>query len=406
MVKLTFNSQSSSGNASDGGGKKSKTTHRRLENWLKAYAEYTIDQESPESFHLWTGLSVLASAVRRNVWLNQGVYILYPNMYVILVGPPGRVAKSTTIRMGRRILYKVEGINFGPDSLSREELIRQMAQAGGQNQDSALTIHSSELSSLIEVSGIKMIQFLTDIYDCEWNPKGWRYSTKGSGKDTIHNPVLNILAGTTPSWIAEGMPAAATEHGFTSRVIFVYEDSPRYLRPFPDEPDKKLVDDLANDLDHISRIEGEFEWGEGAKDYYEDIYKKIAETIPKDYRLESFHNRKKIHVLKVAMLLSLAQRDDLTITPDDIGRAMDILDMIEGSMHKTFSALGKYEHAGDLERIEARIRSEGGMSSEQIYDEFYAVGDPKQLGGILVMLLSMGRIERKKEDGESYYYPL
>lgn len=410
MVKLISSSQSSSGSASSGDGNSSKQTHRRLGNWLKSYAEYTAESESPESFHLWTGLSVIASALRRNIWLNQGIYILYPNMFVILTGPPGKVAKSTSIRLGRRLLYGVEGINFGPDSVTREELIRQMAQAGGKNQDSALTIHSTELSSLIEPSGVKMIQFLTDIYDCEWKPKGWQYATKGSGKDAIHNPVLNLLAGTTPSWIAEGLPTAATEHGFTSRVIFVYEESPRFLNPFPKEPDQDLVADLINDLDHISRIEGEFEWGKGSKNLYSEAYKKIAETIPHDYRIEGFHNRKKIHVLKMAMILSLARDDDLVLTPDDLGQAMDILDMIEGMMPKTFSALGKYEHASDLERIEARILSNGGMTSKQIHDEFYAVGDVKQLAGILMMLQSMGRIRRvkKEKDGDStvYYLPV
>lgn len=330
-------------------------------------------------------------------------------MFVILIGPPGKVAKSTTIRLGRKLLYGVEGIVFGPDSLTREELIRQMAKAGGKTQDSALTLHSTELSSLIEPSGVKMIQFLTDIYDCEWKPKGWQYATKGSGQDSIHNPVLNLLAGTTPSWIAEGLPVAATEHGFTSRVIFIYEDSPRFLNPFPKEPDPELVKDLINDLDHISRIEGEFEWGPKAKEFYDALYRKIAETTPHDYRIQSFHSRKKIHVLKVAMLLSLAERDDLVLTPDNLGQAMDLLDMIEDSMHKSFSALGKYEHASDLERIEERIRSANGMTSQQIHDEFYAVGDVKELAGILLMLQSMGRIKRKRieKDGDkvSIYLP-
>jgi hypothetical protein len=122
------------------------------------------------------------------------------------VGPPGRVAKSTCIRLGRNVLQAVEDLKFGPDSVTREELIRLMAKAGGPTPvQSPLVLHSTELSSLIEPSGIKMIQYLTDIYDCEYNPKGWKHGTKHSGRDTIINPVLNILAGSTPSWIAEGL---------------------------------------------------------------------------------------------------------------------------------------------------------------------------------------------------------
>lgn len=410
MPKIRLPSQSSSENPSPEDGQissqnqdtKPAPTHRELGNWLAAYGEYVKESESPEDFHLWTGLSVLASAVRRNIWLNQGIYILWPNLYVILIGPPG-IAKSTSIRMGRKILLGVEDIIFGPDSVTREELIRIMARVGKKDKQSALTIHSSELSSLIDPSGVKMIQFLTEIYDGDFQ---FRYSTKGSGRDTIHNPVLNILAGTTPTWIAEGLPSTVVGHGFTSRIIFVFGDKPRYLKPFPKEPDSRIVSSLVNDLDYISRIEGEFEWGEGSMDYYAQVYEALARTRPKDYRIEGFHARKKNHLLKVAMLLSIADRDDLVLEVKDLKTAKKLLDSIEPNMHKAFSAIGKYDHASDLERVRNRIFEEGGMTAQQIHEEFYAVGDVQEIAKILQMLLSMGAIARAKDEkGQSIYIP-
>lgn len=382
--------------------KPKKQTERVLEgNWLNYYAEYTKESESPDSFHLWTGLSVLASAVRRNVWLNQGTYILYPNLYVILVGPPGRVRKSTSIRLGRRLLLGVEGINFSADSITREELIRQLGKISTTSKQAALTIHSTELSSLIEPSGIKMIQFLTDIYDGDFK---WRYSTKGQGKDTINNPVVNILAATTPSWIADGLPADVVGHGFTSRIVFIYADDRRYLRPFPKEPSGQLIKDLTADLDHISRLEGPFEWGPGSRDRYSQIYDDIDKSKPDDYRIEGFHNRKDIQVLKVAMLLSISESDDLVLTPGYIDAAYDALNEIEKTMGKTFSALGKYEHAADFERIMATIIEAGGMTSEQIHDKFYAVGDVQDLAKLLQMGISTGRLRREIRKGKPTIY--
>ena len=400
MIKLVSGSQPSGEDASSSDGEKS--TSRVLSNWLLSYNEYTQESESPEQFHLWTGLSVLASAVRRNIWLNQGIYILYPNMFVILTGPPGRVAKSTTIRLGRKLLLGVNDILFGPDSVTREELIRVMAKAGHNRRQSALTIHSTELSSLIEPSGVKMIQFLTDIYDGDYK---WRHSTKHSGRDTIDNPILNILAGTTPSWIAEGLPADVLGHGFTARVIFVYGDEPRYLKPFPEEPSGTLISDLINDLDHISRIEGCFEWEGTARKTYEKMYSDLARTIPGDYRLEGFHNRKKIHVLKVAMLLSIAEGDDLVLRKVDLETAWDILQMVERDMGKTFSAVGKYEHANNLERIILHIRQEGGLTAEKLHEKFYAMGDIQEISKMLLMAMQMGAIKRVKEDDVTWYRP-
>lgn len=379
-----------------------KKTERELGNWIAAYAEYTKESESPDNYHFWTSLSIIASAVRRNIVLDQGIYELFPHMFVILVGPPGRVAKSTTIRLGRKILTGIEDMNMGPDSVTREELIRQLAKVGRGQKQAAMTIHSTELSSLIEPSGITMIQFLTDIYDGDVR---WGYATKTSGRDTIDNPVLNILAGTTPSWISEGLPSDVLGHGFIARVIFVFAEKPRYLRPFPKGADQELVTSLTNDLDHISRLEGNFTWGEGSKRSYEAMYKTLAGSIPKDYRLEGFHNRKKIHVLKVAMLLSIAESDNLILNVRDLETAWDLLTNIEIDMGKAFSAVGKHEQASNIERMLARIRNDGGMTPQAIHDQFFAMGDIQDIARNLLMLESMGKIKKtKNQDGVGFVY--
>jgi len=375
---------------------------RELGNWLTAYGQYTSESESPSDYHLWTGISILASAVRRNVYLNQGIYILYPNLYVILCGPPG-IAKSTTIRLGRQILMGVDDINMGPDSVTAEELIRIMARSGNKEKHSAVTIHSSELSSLIDPSGIKMIQFLTDIFDAQ--PGAWKRSTKGSGRNVIHNPVLNILAGTTPTWIAEGLPSTVIGHGFTSRVVFVYGDRPRHYAPFPSEPPPELVRALTADVAYISRLEGEFSWGEGSKDCYREMYIDISDSRPKDYRIEGFHARKKIHLLKVAMLLNMAESDDMILEVRDLETSKTLLDNVEQRMHQTFSAVGKYEHASDLERVYNRIVEEKGMTAQEVHEEFYAIGDVQELAKILMMLTAMGRIRRERKGDVTSYLP-
>jgi len=400
-MKIRSGARSSSEKSSKKAGKPSS---RELGNWLAAYSEYTLDTESPENYHLWSALSILASACRKNLVLDQGTYMVYPSMYVILIGPPGRVAKSTAIRMGRRILLGVENIFFGPDSITTQELIRQMAKISAGEKQGAMTIHSSELSSLIDPSGVGMISFLIEIYDGDI---AYRYATKGQGRDKIENPVLNILAATTPSWVATGLPIEIIDHGFVARVIFVYAERPDKLVPFPSTPDPELVRKLTNDLDHISRLEGEFKWGEGARDRYVEYYNKLAVTMPTDYRISGFHFRKKVHILKVAMLLSIAESDELIVTVRDIETAWNLLLSVDKDMAKAFSAVGKHSGASDIERILERILFTEGMSNQQVHDEFFAMGDVRVIGQHLSMLLSMGKIERKKDEkGNTIYSPV
>lgn len=377
-----------------------------------AYKDYTAESESPDSYHLFCGLSALSSAVRRNVWLDQGIYALYPNLYIVLVGPPGRCGKSTAIRLARELLYGVPGVNIGPDSVTREELIQRLARTHSEGQ-SALTIHSTELSSLIEPSGIKMIQFLTDIYDCDYaNPKGWQYATKGSGHDEIKNPFVTMLSATTPRYIADEMPEGVTDLGFTARIVFVYEEKERFLNPFPKEMDPDLTVALSKDLVHVSELKGQFRWNydpEGkstARDVYKRFYKALYVKAPDDHRVEGFHWRKRIHVLKLAMLCSMAEKDDLILTPADIQAAIDIIEMVEPKMARTFTAVGKFEYASDLERIQAQVMRAGeeGIAQEQLLRQNYYVGDLVRLEGFINSLIRMGTARRVKKEQDGEYY--
>lgn len=367
---------------------------RKVGNFLNAYMDYTKSSESPDNYHIWTALSALASVTRRKVFVDQGLYVLYPNMYVALVGPPARTAKSTAIRMGRRLIQGIPGVAIGPDSCSREELIREMAQSKLDNQCS-MTIHSSEFSSIVETSGISMIQFLTDIYDCDFrDPKGWRYATKTQGKDELVNPYLNMLVGTTPSYLADALPDTLVGHGFSSRVVFVHEEVERLINPRPDPEDVEMAELLRSDLQHISFLSGKFEWSADAESVYDTFYRGLYKSIPADYRMEGYHWRKKIHVLKVAMLLSLSESDSLRLEARDFEAAIGLLAAIEPNMTRTFSAVGKYEYASDMERIGTQVNAlPNGMSVSDIFRQNYFAGDHDQIRKMLATLNQMGAIK-------------
>jgi hypothetical protein len=277
-----------------------------------------------------------------------------------------------------------------------------------------MTIHSTEFSSIVDTSGILMIQFLTDIFDCDYsNPKGWRYETKTQGKDELINPYLTMLVGTTPSYIADSLPDNLIGHGFTSRTIFVYGDKERQINPRPKEANRDLVVALVKDLQRISSIYGEFHWDCPCKDKcacdwdtgikaYDQFYHGLFASPPDDHRMEGYWWRKKIHVLKVAMLLSLAERDDLILTAPIIRAAGQFLEMIEPSMNRTFSAVGKYDRASDLERIGSQVIAVGEMSVADVFRRNYFVGSEQDLRQIIMALCSMGAVRMVQKEGQEY----
>ncbi|MEM5734298.1 hypothetical protein AAEI00_21825, partial [Shewanella algae] len=68
-------------------------------------------------------------ALRRKVWIPQGYFNWYCNMYIVMVAPPGIVAKSTTTNIAMQLLRRVPGIKFGPDIVTWQALVTAFADA-------------------------------------------------------------------------------------------------------------------------------------------------------------------------------------------------------------------------------------------------------------------------------------
>lgn len=364
--------------------------------WLEGYLAYTAESESPEEYHLWVGISAIAGALRRRTFFDMGYFLLYPNMYIVLVGPAGRCKKSTAMRVGRQMLGAVPGLEFTTDSVTRERLIQDLTQAYKDGQ-SAMTAYSSEFASLLTSSGMDMVVFLTDIFD---SPMEWSHKTKAGGTNKIKQPFLNLMAATTPSWISTAMPLDTVGIGLTSRIVFVFQDTPRIKPPFPElsEAQISLADMLIRDLTAISVMEGQFTLAADAKAFYTDWYKDRLEepNITGDPRMAGYFERKPMHLLKLAMIVSASQKDETVISMNDLQMAMSLFDKIEVRMPKVFASVGKNPLFADREEVLGAIRSSGGMTIGQLNDKFGYALRKDEVAETLDTLMLIGKIKLGK----------
>lgn len=322
--------------------------HRNVDDWLKGYLVYTNELESPEDYHIWCGISAVASVLRRRVWFNMGYFMLYPNMYITLVSPPGLCKKSTAMRTAKELLRPVPTIEFASDSTSRERLIMDLSTAYRDGY-SAMTAHSSEFGTMLTTSGMDMVVFLTDIFDC---PLEWSHRTKVSGTSTIKAPYLNLLAGTTPDWMAKAMPLDTVGIGLTSRVCFVYQDTPRDRDPFPSPTPEQLSLGtlLTEDLAAMSNISGEYSFTPEAKEMYRDWYRNRTDRI-NDPRLTGYYERKPMHLIKVCMIYSAMRRFETIITVQELEDALISFSRIESQMPRVFAGVGRNPLNADTETV-------------------------------------------------------
>ena len=367
---------------------------RRLPNWITAYLAYTNESESPEEFHKWVALSVIAGAIRRKAFYDMGYFLVYPNLYVILVSPPGRCKKSTAMRIGRGLMNDVPGLNFTTDSTSRERLIQDLSQSLLDGH-SSMTAFSSEFASLLTTSGMDMIVFLTDIYDCP--SPDWAHKTKSGGTNRIVSPYLNLIGGTTPKWIASAMPLDTVGIGLTSRIIFIYHDTPRVRAPRPEltAEQKALKELLVEDLIAISQIAGEYEFENKATEKrYDDWYQEQL-TLPAkstDDRLGGYWERKPIHMLKVCMILAAAQRDELVMTNADLDNAFRLLEEAESKMARVFANVGKNPLNIDIEHALELVHEHPGITFGELLGYMKHSVRKDELSEVMDTLAAMGII--------------
>lgn len=370
---------------------------RRLANWLQSYRDYTEGTESPPIFHLWVALGTIAGAAQRKIVMDAGYYHVHTNMYVVLVSPPGRSRKSTALRIGKGILKGVPDFGadvfFSTQASSVAALVKQMSAIPTKEHQS-LTAFSSELGSLLGSKSVEMTDFLVDIYDCE---PDWDKQTVGRGLEKIERPWFNLIAATTPQWMGDNLSRTAVEGGFVSRTVFVYDDSRRRVA-FPELSEKQKIirKNLIHDLAEIAKIKGEFKLSSEGKDFYKYWYEEINDSTEKDFRISGFYERKHIHVLKVAMAVSLAEKNQLILEQRDIEVAISLLGELEVGMRRAFSAVGKNAYSTDLERIKIQIRDGGGQTYKQILANNIHSVEKDQIDKILQALVDMGEVTRDK----------
>lgn len=372
---------------------------RLLPNWLDGFLEWTIPRsETPTSMLKWAGVFTMASVLRRKVSIPRkmmGGYTIFPNFYIVYVGKPAIVRKSTTVGFVETVLTDALGpdrvpLTFSGDVTSASKLLSALSDS----VDSSVIAIPDEFSSLIQTTSEAMYEILTQLFD---NKKEINWETWAHGDHNIKEPTFNLLTATTPAWVSKQPPEYFAGGGFASRVIFVYEEKPRQREIFYDHLDQgklgKLETSLKHDINIIAGIEGEFSFDtKGTKEHIRAWY---LDQKPEgeDERVQGYYGRKHVHGLKVAMILSLCQRDDLKIDLKSWEESLEMLEQIELKMSKAFSTLGINPYALMMQSILEYVQVQGSRNLQQIAGRFFREGwTLEQLKSALSFLCTGGKL--------------
>ncbi len=390
---------------------------RYYDNWLRAYVQHTRYSESPDSFHFWTGVSTIAGALRRRVWIDQRIFQWTPNFYIVLVGPPGIAAKSTSVRSGLSLLERTNcGIHFGPQSVTWQALMEALENAhevveydNGNQAMSCLTIGVSELGTFFRPDNKEMVDFLVAMWDGQ--KEVMRRQTKTQGAMVIHNPWLNVIGCTTPAWLKENFPDVLVGGGLTSRMVFVFGDKKRQLVAYP--ADLVTADDyeaeeekLIHDLQEIATIKGEYEISPSAKvwgsSWYETLWTGARPEHLAGDKFAGYLARKQTMLHKLAIVLAAAKRHELVIEADDLKEADQLLILTEHDLRKVFQSIGVSQIAKVNSDVLSIIRTQRKMLSEDLYRTCYLTMGQREYTEAIKAAIAANYISVSKIDGKEY----
>lgn len=391
---------------------------RNYGDFLSAYREYTKGHEASAKVHMWTGISILAAALERKVWLDEGYFKVFPNLYTFIIGAPGLVKKSTSTAIGVDLLRELSTMQIMAERVTAAALIEGMhrsgtkfSHAGVDIRQSSVFCYASELNVFLKEVFGSTVELLTTFYDCQPNDssKPWVYETKGQGAIKVFGPCLNMLGCSTPSWLAESVPVSQMAGGFASRVIYVVENEiPEVFVAWPemDLGRNNMREKILHDLRAIHALTGPIVFTPAAKLLYADWYEAHMRSLAKSQynpNFAGYYGRKGTIVKKLAIVASVSSGNSLIAGPEHVTQAIAWLASVEKTMMSAFGMAGRNPGAQLLADVLTLIQRRRVVKSGDLMAEFFRDSDGPALDRVLEDLKRMNLIQMASDtDGVAY----
>lgn len=315
--------------------------------WFEWYDKYTEKTESPLSYHISSSMCVLGAALGRRVYMEMGFFKIYPNWCSVLIGPTGRVKKTSAANIAKGFIGYHSLCPVMADAITPEALATALSRDGGHQ-----LVYAPEFAVLFnrqkynEALTTRIIRLL----DC---PDEWEVETVGRGKETITNVALTFLGCSTPSLFTGATPDMVTSSGFLNRFLLVIEEDTDRCWPVPEKGSATYERNIADVIKYAHKIEGRVDFTPQAFALYADWYaarKKVVRAIHDEIHAEAIE-RGADHLLRTAMLTHIAQCRNSKVCLDCMDFATKYLSFIEKSLPTMVNSIRKSQRDADADRI-------------------------------------------------------
>jgi hypothetical protein len=327
---------------------------KRLESLKSFFSDYFAlvgPTEAPAQYHRWCVLSAVGAMLGRQAHLPFGHWMIYPNMYVMLMGDPG-ARKNSAISVAKDLLERSVGYDkFAADKISKENFLARMVDTPEDEEElmelsmegmvSQRYIVAEEFTDFIGKNNAEFCTTLAKLWDC---PPKYEHP-KLHGKDVfVPFPTVSILSGNTPQAYSLNMPVEAMGQGFMSRLLHIHGEATGIKITIPPPPNRDFMTRMDLRFKQIFReTRGAFKIPEEVEKVWLDrIYKEYKGI--EDYRFKHYNGRRFTHLIKLSMILAACRLSN-SIEKEDVIVANTILHYTEARMPTALGEFGKARNA-------------------------------------------------------------
>ena len=376
---------------------------RRVANWIEGFIEYSQVFNCPQRYRRWAAIWTLGTVGKRSIAMSVRGNMLAPNLFVQLIGGPS-TGKSQAVNAIKSVLSPATRFNYIPPSVTRAGLedfmvgnLQTRKDPSGQALASNECIGlSEEMQGIIPDQDLGHLTLYNILYDL---PNTHKAVTRSHGEIRLEAPYCSIFTGAQPAFLAHVLPEQAWGMGFMSRSIMVWGTSPPRRSMFEASViDQKLKADLIHDLASIHDLYGWMQWTPEAKALYNEWWVNHGGLpIPSHQRLAMGYNgRRELHMVKLAMIHSLAESNELWVTDQHVAAAIAALLEAEKEMSHIFNEMAKAGSTMALEDIIDLVRQKtmrGEETSEAVLiDMLSRRFNANQVQPIITNLINSGAI--------------
>lgn len=288
------------------------------------YAKETTD--APALYAQWMAYLVLSCTVNKSVWMDYGGFMkLYPNLYLLIIGPSSVYRKSYSQRLAASIIRDVHEEFQLMDVSSREAFISEMSRNDKTPAGCGLMLIDEMAGFMSRVKTSPhftgMIQDLSSAFTADTIERRVGVSEEEKKIYRVVDPFLNITAACSYDWLTKSVETSDLTGGFLARFLWIVppeKSGGHWSEARTGDAMKRQM--MIDRLTEIKRLVGKMTWSPEAKALWDWWYSDFRERN-KGGRWDANFERMTTQVRKVAML-NAAQDMRLVISHDDLEGAV------------------------------------------------------------------------------------